>query len=74
MIRQAPKLVDRHKNPLDTRVGNGSNVRVQYKEWESTWKGQVFKGLDFQAMQVVDLVEVIPRPCGGVASFSIYRA
>ncbi len=58
MIRQAPKLVDRHKNPLDTRVGNGSNVRVQYKEWESTWKGQVFKGLDFQAMQVVDLVEV----------------
>tara|TARA_R110002153_G_scaffold252386_1_gene410146 strand:- start:932 stop:1360 length:429 start_codon:yes stop_codon:yes gene_type:complete len=58
MIRQAPKLVDRHKNPLDARVGNGSSVRVQYKEWESTWKGQVFKGLDFQAMQVVDLVEV----------------
>lgn len=58
MIRQAPKLVDRHKNPLDARVGNGSNVRVQYKEWESNWKGQVFKGLDFQAMQVIDLVEV----------------
>ena len=58
MIRQAPKLVDRHKNALDARVGNGSSVRVQYKEWESTWKGQVFKGLDFQAMQVVDLIEV----------------
>ena len=58
MIRQAPKLVDRHKNALDARVGNGSSVRVQYKEWESTWKGQVYKGLDFQAMQVVDLVEV----------------
>ena len=53
MIRQAPKLVDRHKNSLDARVGNGSSVRVQYKEWESTWKGQVYKGLDFQAMQVV---------------------
>tara|TARA_R110002020_G_scaffold65744_3_gene173390 strand:- start:3124 stop:3552 length:429 start_codon:yes stop_codon:yes gene_type:complete len=58
MVRQAPKLVDRHKNSLDARVGNGSNVRVQYKEWESTWKGQIYKGLDFQAMQVVDLVEV----------------
>ena len=58
MVRQAPKLVDRHKNALDARVGNGSSVRVQYKEWESTWKGQVFKGLDFQAMQVVDLIEV----------------
>ncbi len=58
MIRQAPKLVDKHKNPLDARVGNGSNVRVQYKEWESEWKGKLFKGLDFQAMQVIDLVEV----------------
>ena len=58
MIRQAPKLIDKHKNPLDARVGNGSNVRVQYKEWESDWKGRTFKGLDFQAMQVIDLVEV----------------
>lgn len=58
MIRPAPKLVDKHKNPLDARVGNGSNVRVQYKEWESEWKGKLFKGLDFQAMQVLDLVEV----------------
>ncbi len=58
MVRPAPRLVDKFKNPLDTRVGNGSNVRVQYKEWESEWKGKVFKGLDFQAMQVIDLVEV----------------
>jgi hypothetical protein len=26
--------------------------------WESVWKGTTFKGLDFQAMQVLDLVEV----------------
>jgi|TARA_A200000159_G_scaffold101138_1_gene93921 hypothetical protein len=58
MVRPAPRLVDKFKNPLDSRVGNGSSVRVQYKEWESEWKGKVFKGLDFQAMQVIDLVEV----------------
>ena len=58
MVRPAPKLVDRNKNTLDARVDNGSNVRVQYKEWESEWKGKVFKGLDFQAMQVIDLIEV----------------
>ena len=58
MVRQAPKLVDAQKNPLDERVGNGSKVKVQYKEWESVWKGKTFKGLDFQAMQVLDLVSV----------------
>lgn len=58
MVRSAPKLFDKAKNPLDERVGNGSAVKVQYKEWESNWKGQLFKGLDFQAMQVLDLVEV----------------
>ena len=42
MVRQAPKLIDKNKNPLDARVGNGSNVRVQYKEWESEWKGRTF--------------------------------
>ena len=58
MVRQAPKLVDAQKNPLNERVGNGSKVKVQYKEWESVWKGKTFKGLDFQAMQVLDLVTV----------------
>lgn len=58
MIRPAPKLVDASKNPIDERVGNGSTVKVQYKEWESVWKGKTFKGLDFQAMQVLDLVSV----------------
>ncbi len=58
MIRQAPKLVDSTKNPIDERIGNGSAVKIQYKEWESVWKGKTFKGLDFQAMQVLDLVSV----------------
>lgn len=58
MIRSAPKLVDGNKNPIDERIGNGSAVKVQYKEWESVWKGKTFKGLDFQAMQVLDLVSV----------------
>ena len=58
MIRQPPKLVDSTKNPIDERIGNGSAAKIQYKEWESVWKGKTFKGLDFQAMQVLDLVSV----------------
>ena len=57
MVRPAPKLLDRNKQPLTVAVGNGSKVRVQYKEWESTWNGTLYKGLDLQAMQVLDLVE-----------------
>jgi len=56
-VRQAPKLVDRFKQPLDAQVGNGSAVKVQYNEWETTNKYGTFKGLDFQAMQVLELVE-----------------
>ena len=29
MVRQAPKLVDSSKNPIDERVGNGSKVKVE---------------------------------------------
>jgi|TARA_R110002012_G_scaffold24469_8_gene81725 hypothetical protein len=57
-VRAAPRLVDQYKNPLDAKVGNGSVVKVQYNEWETTNKFGSFKGLDFQAMQVLDLVEV----------------
>ena len=69
MIRPAPKLVDKFKNPVDYRVGNGSHVKVQYKEWESTWKGKEFRGLDLQAVQVIELVEPEAIPDG--AEFSI---
>jgi len=57
MVRQAPKLFDKSKREIDVTVGNGSHVKVQYKEWDTKWNGQVFKGLDFQAMQVLELVE-----------------
>lgn len=57
MIRSAPKLLDKNKQPMNVAVGNGSKVKVQYKEWETTWNGTQYKGLDFQAMQVLDLVE-----------------
>ena len=57
MVRQPPKLLDGNKNPIDELVGNGSKVRVQYNEWETSNKYGDFKGLDFQAMQVIDLVQ-----------------
>ena len=56
MVRNAPKLVDENKLPIDVLVGNGSRVRVQYNEWETSNKFGDFKGLDFQAMQVIDLI------------------
>tara|TARA_R100000995_G_scaffold52220_1_gene25290 strand:+ start:1498 stop:1938 length:441 start_codon:yes stop_codon:yes gene_type:complete len=58
MVRKPPKLVDQNKNSLDddVLVGNGSKVRVQFNEWEVDNKYGTFKGLDFQGMQVVDLV------------------
>ena len=57
MIREAPKLYDKSKREINVSVGNGSLVKVQYKEWETQWNGQDFRGLDFQAMQVLDRVE-----------------
>ena len=56
MIRNAPKLLDAKKEILTCKVGNGSRVKVQYKPWETTRNGTVYRGLDFQAMQVLDLV------------------
>jgi hypothetical protein len=58
MVRKPPKLVDQNKNSLDddVLVGNGSKVRVQFNEWEVDNKYGTFKGLDFQGMQVVDLI------------------
>ena len=53
--RPAPRLFDKAKQPLDCQVGNGSRVKVQFREWESV-DGE-WTGLDFQAMQVLDLVE-----------------
>tara|TARA_Y100001963_G_scaffold159912_1_gene266165 strand:+ start:251 stop:682 length:432 start_codon:yes stop_codon:yes gene_type:complete len=60
MIRKAPQLLNRNLEPVDVNVGNGSKVKVKYKEWESTWNGKQFKGLDFIKMQIIDLVEYNP--------------
>ena len=57
MIRKAPGLIDNRKQEIDVTVGNGSHVKVQYKEWESQWNGRTYKGLDFMKMQVLKLVE-----------------
>ena len=56
-LNAVPKLLDSNKNPLDISVGNGSKVRVQYREWETSNQFGDFKGLDLQAVQVLDLVE-----------------
>tara|TARA_X000001388_G_scaffold49989_1_gene36023 strand:+ start:641 stop:1078 length:438 start_codon:yes stop_codon:yes gene_type:complete len=56
LVRNPPKLVDVNKNPMDDLVGNGSRVKVQYNEWEVENKFGTFKGLDFQGMQVLELV------------------
>ena len=57
MVRKAPKLLDKDKNELDCLVGNGSKVKVQCKPWEINRNGQAFKGLELQAVQVIDLVQ-----------------
>ena len=56
MIRKAPTLVDRNKVPIDVDVGNGSRVIVQFSDWNKTNQYGSFKGLDFQGMQVLDLI------------------
>ena len=43
---------------IDDIIGNGSTVKVQYNEYDWTWQGKAGKGLDFKAMQVLDLVQV----------------
>ena len=63
--RPAPKLVDADKQPMDILIGNGSKVKVQYHEWETTNHYGEFKGLDFQAMQVLELVEYGERIVDG---------
>lgn len=62
--RTAPELVSDKRDtetgkwvPLNCNVGNGSEVTVKYKEWESTRQGTTYKGLDLVAVQVNDLVE-----------------
>ncbi len=63
--KPVPKLVNHDREPVDILVGNGSRVRVQYHEWETTNNYGNFKGLDFQAMQILDLVPYGDRSLDG---------
>ena len=56
--RPAPKLYNLNKEPMDTTVGNGSEVKVQYNQFAWDYAGKSGVSLDFQAMQVLDLVPV----------------
>jgi hypothetical protein len=60
--REPPKLYDRMKNEIDVEVGNGSKVKVSYREWEMERGGKQYQGLEFLALQVLDLV---PYSSGG---------
>ena len=57
MVRPAPRLLNSDKQEVNYSVGNGSKVKVQYSEYEGENKYGPYKGLDFQAIQVLDLVE-----------------
>ena len=52
------QLLDSDKKRLPTAVGNGSKVRVQFNEYAGEGKYGPYQGLDFQAVQIVDLVPV----------------
>ena len=57
MVRVAPRLLDVDKQEVNYAVGNGSKIRVQYNEYEGTNQYGDYKGLDLQAIQVLDLIE-----------------
>ena len=58
---EVPQLKDKDNNDIDVAVGNGSDVIVMYKEWETTHpKFGKFRGLDLAGLQVVKLQEYNP--------------
>ena len=57
MVRPAPGLFDKDKQEISTAVGNGSQVRVQFNEYDWEYAGKQGKGLDLQAVQILNLVE-----------------
>jgi len=61
-----PNLVDAGKQTLDKIVGNGSKVKVMYRPYEWNFKGKKGIGLDLQAVQVMDLIEYLPKEEFGV--------
>ena len=51
-----PRLFDSKKNEVDVLIGNGSLVRVQYREYEIENRYGVFKGFDLQAVQILNII------------------
>ena len=71
MIRQAPKLFDADKKPLDELICNSSKVKIQFNPYDWEYAGKTGKSLDFQAMQVLELVEYEGRtPDGAELGFN----
>ena len=47
-LNKVPKLLDANNEELDVLVGNGSDVKVQYREWETTnHYGSLIRFLNF---------------------------
>ena len=67
-------MVDSAKNPIDVLVGNGSDVKVMYKEYDWNYAGKSGVGLDLQAVQVISLIpygEEFDKVDGFVATDSV---
>jgi len=54
-----PILVDENRKRVDSlpNIGNGSTVKVQYKEYAWNYQGKAGKGRDLRALQLIELVE-----------------
>jgi hypothetical protein len=51
-----PRLLDINGNDVNVLIGNGSKVKVQYREYDWEMNGKSGKGLDLQAVKILDLV------------------
>ena len=53
----APKLVDENKSPVDTTIGNGSKVAVQWRSSGGYGPDKRYKRAVLEAVQILDLIE-----------------
>ncbi len=56
MVRSAPRLMDASRQDVNTAVGNGSKIKVQFNEYSGEGKFGPYIGLDLQAVMITDLV------------------
>ncbi len=54
-----PILVAENRKRVDSlpNIGNGSTVKIQYKEYAWNYQGKAGKGRDLRALQLIELVE-----------------